>query len=159
MPETKKYTVVDLFAGVGGLSYGFSRNDHFEIILANEMQKDIAKAYLQCSPQGRTRFSEACRHYDDDERWQQGYLHRLSWCQQHHGGFRGRIRPVPCSLEPVCPWRSSPRPEKHQQITEKPSDTQLVYECSSHHLPPTRRMVAVFYYYKPRMLRGEREKL
>lgn len=45
MPETKKYTVVDLFAGVGGLSYGFSRNDHFEIILANEMQKDIAKAY------------------------------------------------------------------------------------------------------------------
>ena len=43
--RNKKYTVVDLFAGVGGLSYGFSRNDHFEIILANEMQKDIAKAY------------------------------------------------------------------------------------------------------------------
>lgn len=41
MQETRKYTVVDLFAGVGGLSYGFSRNDHFEIILANEMQKDI----------------------------------------------------------------------------------------------------------------------
>lgn len=47
MPETRKYTVVDLFAGVGGLSYGFSRNDRFEIILANEMQKDIAKAYAQ----------------------------------------------------------------------------------------------------------------
>lgn len=45
MPETRKYTVVDLFAGVGGLSYGFSKNDRFEIILANEMQKDIAKAY------------------------------------------------------------------------------------------------------------------
>lgn len=45
MPESRKYTVVDLFAGVGGLSYGFSRNDRFEIILANEMQKDIAKAY------------------------------------------------------------------------------------------------------------------
>lgn len=44
MPETRKYTVVDLFAGVGGLSYGFSRNEHYEIILANEMQKDIAKA-------------------------------------------------------------------------------------------------------------------
>lgn len=43
MPETRKYTVVDLFAGVGGLSYGFSRNEHYEIILANEMQKDIAK--------------------------------------------------------------------------------------------------------------------
>lgn len=50
MPETKKYTVVDLFAGVGGLSYGFSRNDHFEIILANEMQKDIAKAYTLNHP-------------------------------------------------------------------------------------------------------------
>lgn len=45
MPEIRKYTVVDLFAGVGGLSYGFSKNDRFEIILANEMQKDIAKAY------------------------------------------------------------------------------------------------------------------
>lgn len=45
MPEIRKYTVVDLFAGVGGLSYGFSRNEHYEIILANEMRKDIAKAY------------------------------------------------------------------------------------------------------------------
>lgn len=50
MPETRKYTVVDLFAGVGGLSYGFSRNDSFEIILANEMQKDIAKAYTLNHP-------------------------------------------------------------------------------------------------------------
>ena len=50
MPEIRKYTVVDLFAGVGGLSYGFSRNDHFEIILANEMQKDIAKAYTLNHP-------------------------------------------------------------------------------------------------------------
>ena len=31
-------------------------------------------------------FSEICRHYDDDEGWQQSHLHRLSWCQQHHGG-------------------------------------------------------------------------
>ena len=50
MPETRKYTVVDLFAGVGGLSYRFSRNDRFEIILANEMQKDIAKAYTLNHP-------------------------------------------------------------------------------------------------------------
>ena len=42
---TKKYTVVDLFAGVGGLSYGFTKNERFEIILANELEKDIAKAY------------------------------------------------------------------------------------------------------------------
>lgn len=50
MPETRKYTVVDLFAGVGGLSYGFSQNDRFEIILANEMLKDIAKAYTLNHP-------------------------------------------------------------------------------------------------------------
>ena len=32
------------------MSYGFSRNDRFEIILANEMQKDIAKAYTLNHP-------------------------------------------------------------------------------------------------------------
>lgn len=47
MPETRKYTVVDLFAGVGGLSYGFSRNEHCEIILANEMQKHIPSTTLR----------------------------------------------------------------------------------------------------------------
>ena len=41
----KKYNVIDLFAGVGGLSYGFSHNDHFNIVMANEYEKDIAKAY------------------------------------------------------------------------------------------------------------------
>ena len=50
MPETRKNTVVDLFAGVGGLSYGFSQSDRFEIILANEMLKDIAKAYTLNHP-------------------------------------------------------------------------------------------------------------
>lgn len=40
-----KYTVVDLFAGVGGLSYGFAHNEAFEVLLANEYEKDIAKAY------------------------------------------------------------------------------------------------------------------
>ena len=47
-PITKhnnKYTVVDLFAGVGGLSYGFSHNKNFQVVLANECEKDIAKAY------------------------------------------------------------------------------------------------------------------
>lgn len=41
----KKYMVIDLFAGVGGLSYGFANNENFEIVLANEYEKDIAKAY------------------------------------------------------------------------------------------------------------------
>ena len=40
-----KYKVIDLFAGVGGLSYGFAHNSNFEIIMANEYDKDIAKAY------------------------------------------------------------------------------------------------------------------
>jgi len=40
-----KYAVIDLFAGVGGLSYGFSHNDNFSIVLANEYDKDTAKAY------------------------------------------------------------------------------------------------------------------
>ncbi len=37
--------VIDLFAGVGGLSYGFAQDDNFEIIAANEILKDMAKAY------------------------------------------------------------------------------------------------------------------
>lgn len=41
----RKYKIVDLFAGVGGLSYGFSQLDDFEIIMANEIEKDISKAY------------------------------------------------------------------------------------------------------------------
>lgn len=40
-----KYNVMDLFAGVGGLSYGFSQMPEFNIIAANEIEKDIAIAY------------------------------------------------------------------------------------------------------------------
>lgn len=45
-----KCKVMDLFAGVGGLSYGFAHNDKFEIVVANEYDKDIAKAYLLNHP-------------------------------------------------------------------------------------------------------------
>lgn len=41
----KVYNVIDLFSGVGGLSYGFSINPHFNIIAANEIERDIAMAY------------------------------------------------------------------------------------------------------------------
>ena len=41
----KKYNVVDLFAGVGGLSYGFAKLSAFNIIAANEIEKDISIAY------------------------------------------------------------------------------------------------------------------
>ncbi len=36
---------IDLFAGVGGLSYGFARDNNFKIIAANEILPTMAKAY------------------------------------------------------------------------------------------------------------------
>lgn len=41
----KQYNIMDLFAGVGGLSYGFSKLPQFKIIAANEIEKDISVAY------------------------------------------------------------------------------------------------------------------
>lgn len=46
----KKYNVLDLFAGVGGLSYGFAHNESFEILAANEIEHDIAIAYSMNHP-------------------------------------------------------------------------------------------------------------
>jgi DNA (cytosine-5)-methyltransferase 1 len=42
---TKKIKIIDLFAGVGGLSYGFAHDDGFEIVAANEILPNMAKAY------------------------------------------------------------------------------------------------------------------
>lgn len=41
----ERYSVIDLFAGVGGLSYGFAQMPEFKIIAANEIVKDISIAY------------------------------------------------------------------------------------------------------------------
>lgn len=41
----KKIKIVDLFAGVGGLSYGFAHDEFFEIVAANEILPNMAKAY------------------------------------------------------------------------------------------------------------------
>lgn len=41
----KKIKIIDLFAGVGGLSYGFAHDDNFEIVAANEILPNMAKAY------------------------------------------------------------------------------------------------------------------
>ncbi len=41
----KRLKVIDLFAGVGGLSYGFAHDKNFEIIAANEILAPMAKAY------------------------------------------------------------------------------------------------------------------
>lgn len=40
-----KLKIIDLFAGVGGLSYGFAQDNDFEIIAANEILPNMAKAY------------------------------------------------------------------------------------------------------------------
>ena len=42
---TKKLKVIDLFCGVGGLSYGFAHDDNFEIVAANEILPNMAKSY------------------------------------------------------------------------------------------------------------------
>lgn len=39
------YKVIDIFSGVGGLSYGFAHDKSFEIVAANEILKPMAKAY------------------------------------------------------------------------------------------------------------------
>ena len=41
----KKYNVIDLFDGAGGLSYGFYKNDKFKILCANEIEKDMCETY------------------------------------------------------------------------------------------------------------------
>ncbi len=41
----ERYNIIDLFAGVGGLSYGFSLFPQFKVIAANEIEKDISIAY------------------------------------------------------------------------------------------------------------------
>ena len=46
-----QYNIMDLFAGVGGLSYGFSLIPEFNIIAANEIEKDISIAYTLNHPE------------------------------------------------------------------------------------------------------------
>jgi DNA (cytosine-5)-methyltransferase 1 len=41
----RKIKVIDLFCGVGGLSYGFAKDPDFEIVASNELLPNMAKAY------------------------------------------------------------------------------------------------------------------
>ncbi len=43
--NSKQYNVMDLFSGVGGLSYGFSKLPQFKILAANEIEENISIAY------------------------------------------------------------------------------------------------------------------
>ena len=44
------YKVIDLFAGVGGLSYGFAHDQDFQILAANEILPPMAQAYSSNHP-------------------------------------------------------------------------------------------------------------
>lgn len=44
------YKVIDLFAGVGGLSYGFAHDEDFQILAANEILPPMAEAYSKNHP-------------------------------------------------------------------------------------------------------------
>lgn len=48
---TRHVRVMELFAGVGGLGYGFSKLPLFEVVAANEIEPDIARAYQLNYPQ------------------------------------------------------------------------------------------------------------
>ena len=50
---SKKLKIIDLFCGVGGLSYGFARNENFEIVAANEILKNMANAYSLNHPNAK----------------------------------------------------------------------------------------------------------
>ena len=51
---------VDLFAGVGGLSYGFARLPQYRILAANEWERDIALAYSLNHPGVRMLTCDIC---------------------------------------------------------------------------------------------------
>ena len=38
---SKKINVIDIFCGAGGLSYGFYKNKNFNILCANDIEKDM----------------------------------------------------------------------------------------------------------------------
>lgn len=48
-----KLKVIDLFAGVGGLSYGFSHNENFEVIASNEIVESAAESYVANHPSAK----------------------------------------------------------------------------------------------------------
>ena len=48
--QNMRYTVIDLFSGVGGLSYPFHKDSKFDVVVANEILKEPAVAYSLNNP-------------------------------------------------------------------------------------------------------------
>ncbi|KKP77763.1 MAG: hypothetical protein A2271_02130 [Candidatus Moranbacteria bacterium RIFOXYA12_FULL_35_19] len=63
MSKKKKLKVIDLFCGVGGLSYGFAHNDDFEIVVANEILPNMAIAYSLNHPAVKV-YTEDIRYFN-----------------------------------------------------------------------------------------------
>lgn len=61
----EQYNIIDLFAGVGGLSYGFSVLPQFNIIAANEIEKDISVAYTLNHPNVKMLNCDICDLTED----------------------------------------------------------------------------------------------
>ncbi len=66
MSKIKKLKVIDLFSGVGGLSYGFAHNDDFEIIAANEILPNMAKAYSLNHPTTKV-YTEDIKYFNAEK--------------------------------------------------------------------------------------------
>lgn len=61
----EQYNIIDLFAGVGGLSYGFSVLPQFNIVVANEIEKDISAAYTLNHPNVKMLNCDICDLTED----------------------------------------------------------------------------------------------
>ena len=61
--KKNKLKVIDLFSGVGGLSYGFAHNDSFEIVAANEILPSMAKAYSLNHPKTKV-YNEDIKYFN-----------------------------------------------------------------------------------------------
>lgn len=57
---SQKYHVIDLFSGVGGLSFGFAQLKDFDIVAANEILPDIAKTYKLNHPNAEVLNCDIC---------------------------------------------------------------------------------------------------
>ena len=51
----RKYTVIDLFAGAGGLSYGFEQTCHYDVKIAFENNPVMQETYKKNHPQVEVR--------------------------------------------------------------------------------------------------------
>jgi len=76
-----KYRVIDLFAGAGGLSYGFAHDNDFHIVAANEIAYDMAQTYTLNHPDTKVYNCDikafGLQNLQDDFHIQKGDIHLI----------------------------------------------------------------------------------